>query len=64
MDTYSSAECAKKLKTDLKSGLSQNEAKKRLRKFGKNQLKEKRKKGIVFLFLQTYMSTAEILPSR
>lgn len=54
MDTYSSAECAKKLKTDLKSGLSQNEAKKRLRKFGKNQLKEKRKKGIVFLFFEQF----------
>lgn len=50
-ESKSIEECQKSLQTDILKGLSSNEAKIRLERNGKNILEEKKKKGIVMVFL-------------
>ncbi len=45
---------AQKLNTDIKSGLTNDEARSRLREYGKNELKEKKKKNIFVKFLEQF----------
>ncbi|MCM8797963.1 MAG: HAD-IC family P-type ATPase, partial [Candidatus Omnitrophica bacterium] len=47
-------EIAKILKTDLKQGLSASEAKKRLDKYGPNQLKEQKGRSPLIIFLEQF----------
>lgn len=48
----SSAEVAALLNTDLKKGLSEDEAKARLAKFGPNKLKDQKQKSIIRIFFE------------
>ncbi len=52
--TYSAEQSAKKHKTDINSGLSEKEAKRRLHRLGKNQLTEKKSKGVFRLFFEQF----------
>lgn len=57
MDTYhnlTARETAEKLASDINSGLTAAEAKKRLAKNGKNALTEKKKKGIIRRFFEQF----------
>ncbi len=47
-------ETEERLGTDTKNGLSAAEAEKRLKSFGRNELKEKKKKGIFRLFIEQF----------
>ena len=47
-------ETAKKLNTDINSGLSDKEAKKRLNKYGKNRIIEKKKKSVFARFFEQF----------
>ena len=44
-------EVVEKLKTNINSGLSTNEANERVLKYGKNELKEKKKKSVFKIFI-------------
>ena len=50
-ETLSINDTVSGLKTDASNGLSEDEAKKRLEKFGPNELKEKKKKNVLQIFL-------------
>lgn len=50
----SAEEAAVQLKTNLKSGLSPSEAEKRLEKYGKNELKEGKKRPMIYWFLDQF----------
>ncbi len=52
--TYSVEDTEKRFKTDIKNGLSSSEAKKRLSSAGKNILKEKKDKNLIFLFFEQF----------
>lgn len=52
--TLSADECAQQLKSDLKYGLTQKEAQKRLSCYGKNVLTSKRKKTIIEKFFMQF----------
>lgn len=57
MQTYHNktvGQVEKELKTDIKTGLSNDEVKKRLEKYGKNKLKEKKKKNIFRRFIEQF----------
>ncbi len=51
-ETFSVSETEKALSTDIKNGLTSEEAAKRLEKFGKNKLAEKKKKTPFGIFLE------------
>ena len=52
---------AKELNTSLTSGLSSNEAKERIEKFGPNALKEKKKKPLILKFLSQFVDFMVII---
>ena len=52
---------AKELNTSLASGLSSNEAKERIEKFGPNALKEKKKKPLILKFLSQFVDFMVII---
>lgn len=52
--TQTLEETAAALETDLKNGLTENEARARLKKNGRNALKEKKRKSILFLFFEQF----------
>jgi len=54
--TLSKEEVLKKLNTDLEKGLSYNEVKLRLQKFGENKLPESKKESILKIFLDQFKS--------
>lgn len=57
METYhnlTATETAEKLGSDVKSGITASEAKKRLAKNGRNELKEKKKKGVIRKFFEQF----------
>ena len=47
-------ECAQKLGTDIKNGLTDKQVSERLGQYGKNELKERKKHGIVYKFLSQF----------
>ena len=51
-ETVSDSEVLKALESDAEQGLSSEEAKKRLEKFGPNKLEEKKKKSWVRIFFE------------
>ena len=51
-ETLTSKQIEEGLKTDFKKGLSSEEAKKRLEKFGPNKLEEKKKKSWIRIFFE------------
>ena len=52
--SLTSTETLKLLKTDLKSGLSQFSAEKRLHKYGKNKLEQKKNKSLFAKFIEQF----------
>ena len=51
VETFSTLKLANEYETDLKNGLTEKEAKRRLELFGENKLKEKKKKPWFLVFL-------------
>ena len=52
--TMSANEVAEKLKVDVKKGLTEEEAEKRLQQYGENKLKDKKKESIVIRFFKQF----------
>ena len=54
-------EVVEKLKTNINSGLSTNEANERVLKYGKNELKEKKKKSVFKIFIDEFIVKISII---
>ena len=52
--SLSREECIEKLGTDAKHGLTQQQVKQRLQRYGKNELKQQKKKGLLVRFLSQF----------
>lgn len=53
-ETLRKEEVLKELQTDIRHGLSQEEAKRRQQKYGKNKLKDKPKESIIIKFIKQF----------